>query len=344
MTIRRVPRWVSVFGVIATVLIAAAAFLLSFTALTSLAESAGVTIAWLWPLIVDGLIVAATVSVVTMSGHRGSWYPWLLLIIGAVVSVTANAYHATLAPTRLSPAMAAAVASVPPVVLLASTHLTAMLTRRTARVTSESPKGVMQETPESSEVEPSRHAIAKAVTDPDTHLTGRGGGLAGPDTLSSETGVPVAVARRQAVSHSTDPHVNATTGTARPSRRRTKPKDGDTASGVSAQAQRFVISHLTAHGGRALASKVMDAGRAAGFSTEALKNARRRTRRPSIITVKNTDGTWTWTLDTHTTDDPDNQSSSVPDANETSMTAHILQKPDERASQTGTTTASEVSE
>jgi hypothetical protein len=114
------------------VFIAALAFWLSFTALTHLAMRAGIAEdqAWAWPLIVDGIIVVATVSVVAMARRKGSWYPWLLLVCGAAVSVTANSIHAAMpAGVELSPALAAAVSAVPPIVLLAITHLTVVLTR-----------------------------------------------------------------------------------------------------------------------------------------------------------------------------------------------------------------------
>jgi hypothetical protein len=79
---------------------------------------------------VDGIIVVATVSVVALAGRRGVWYPWVLLVGGATVSVTANAIQAGLSKTVTVPhAMAAAVAAVPPIVLLAITHLTVVLTK-----------------------------------------------------------------------------------------------------------------------------------------------------------------------------------------------------------------------
>ncbi|GAA1488239.1 DUF2637 domain-containing protein [Brachybacterium sacelli] len=125
-------RWAVVTAVAGTVFIAAGAFWLSFTALADLAARSGVGAgqAWAWPLIVDGIIVVATVSVVALAGHRSTWYPWGLLIGGAAVSVTANAIHAVVAADADVPGvLAASVAAVPPVVLLAITHLTVVLTR-----------------------------------------------------------------------------------------------------------------------------------------------------------------------------------------------------------------------
>lgn len=125
-------RWAVVTAVSGTVFIAAGAFWLSFTALADLAARSGVGAgqAWAWPLIVDGIIVVATVAVVALAGQRTAWYPWALLVGGAAVSVTANAIHAVVAADADVPGvLAASVAAVPPVVLLAITHLTVVLTR-----------------------------------------------------------------------------------------------------------------------------------------------------------------------------------------------------------------------
>ncbi len=125
----RLPVMTAVAG---TVLIAAGAFWLSFTSLADLARRSGIDAgqAWAWPLIVDGIIVVATVAVVALAGTRVAWYPWLLLILGAGLSVTANSIHAIVAADAdVPPVLAASVAAVPPLVLLAITHLTVILTR-----------------------------------------------------------------------------------------------------------------------------------------------------------------------------------------------------------------------
>lgn len=122
-----------VTAITGTVFIAAGAFWLSFTALADLARRSGIEAgqAWAWPLIVDGIIVVATVAVVALANqHRPTWYPWTLLAAGAVVSVTANAIHAIIAAdTDVPSLLAASVAAIPPLVLLAITHLTVILTR-----------------------------------------------------------------------------------------------------------------------------------------------------------------------------------------------------------------------
>lgn len=129
-----VDRWVAGTAVAGTVVIAAAAFWLSFTALTDLVRRSGVPggQAWAWPLIVDGIIVVATVAVVALPRRR-AWYPWLLLACATAMSVAANAVHARLTATSGVPGgLAACVAGVPPVVLLAITHLTVLLTHPTS--------------------------------------------------------------------------------------------------------------------------------------------------------------------------------------------------------------------
>ncbi|MBS3939649.1 MAG: DUF2637 domain-containing protein [Actinobacteria bacterium] len=131
-----VARWVVAAAIIGTIAIALGAFWLSFTALTDLAARAGIdpAQAWVWPLIVDGIIVVATISVVALSpyGRRATWYPWALLAAGAIVSIAGNAAHAVVAADSTLPRLlAAAIAAVPPAVLLAITHLTVELTSRT---------------------------------------------------------------------------------------------------------------------------------------------------------------------------------------------------------------------
>ncbi|MEJ1091260.1 MULTISPECIES: DUF2637 domain-containing protein [Microbacterium] len=131
---RRMGAWVVGASIIGTVLLGVGAFWLSFTALADLASRAGtaVGLAWVWPLIVDGVIVIATMSVVALSpyGRAATRYPWLLLAGAALVSITANITHALVAADDTVPGIVAAlVASVPPIVLLAATHLTVELGR-----------------------------------------------------------------------------------------------------------------------------------------------------------------------------------------------------------------------
>lgn len=131
-----VSRFVVVLAVAGTILLAVGAFWLSFTTLRDLAILSGIPEgqAWMWPLIVDGVILEATISVVALrdSARTARRFAWLLLGAGAGVSVAANITHAVVAAdTRVPALIAALVASVPPLVLLAMTHLTVELTRNT---------------------------------------------------------------------------------------------------------------------------------------------------------------------------------------------------------------------
>ncbi|MGB7239961.1 MAG: DUF2637 domain-containing protein [Rhodococcus sp. (in: high G+C Gram-positive bacteria)] len=125
----RFPSTVSIVG---TVLIALGAFWLSFTALQDLALRSNVpsSQAWVWPLIVDGLVLVATVAVVALDRHR--WYAWSLLGAGAALSLAGNTLHATYTG-ELPVAVRILVAAVPPLSLLAVTHLTYLLMKKPER-------------------------------------------------------------------------------------------------------------------------------------------------------------------------------------------------------------------
>lgn len=135
---RVVSRWAVGVAIALTVMIAAVAFMLSFASLLDLAVRAGIPghLAWGWPVIVDGMIVGATVSLVAMSGHEPAArrYPWTVLAIGAVVSVSGNVAHAVWGTTtREVPVLiAAAVSAFAPIALLIFTHLTITVTRKAA--------------------------------------------------------------------------------------------------------------------------------------------------------------------------------------------------------------------
>ena len=120
--------WVGRISVAGTALLAIGGFVLSFAALRDLAVRVGMPadLGWIWPLLIDGMIVEATLAVVALAqrGSRAVWYAWFLLAVGAVVSVGSNGVHAMVTGHGWA---GAAAASVPPVVLLATTHLTVLL-------------------------------------------------------------------------------------------------------------------------------------------------------------------------------------------------------------------------
>lgn len=123
-------------AVVITTVIGIASFVLSFAALWDLATMAGVprTLSWLWPVIVDGTILQATISVIALAGFEeqraGRRFFWWVLIIAALVSIGANAMHAFISGAgSLHPAVSAVIATVAPISLLAATHGLGILVR-----------------------------------------------------------------------------------------------------------------------------------------------------------------------------------------------------------------------
>jgi hypothetical protein len=123
-------------AVLITVIIGAASFVLSFSSLWDLAaRSAWPThLAWLWPVIVDGTIILATMAIVALASYRhqrgNRRFFWAVLCAAAVVSVSGNAVHAVIPDTApLVPWVSALIACVPPIALLATTHTLAILWR-----------------------------------------------------------------------------------------------------------------------------------------------------------------------------------------------------------------------
>ncbi|QIV79782.1 DUF2637 domain-containing protein (plasmid) [Mycolicibacterium frederiksbergense] len=120
-----------------TAIIGIASFILSFASLTDLAIRAGYnrSLAPLWPIIVDGTILSATMAVLALGAYgqqqrSNRRFFWWVLALAAMASVGANALHATLPPTaELEPWLKAAIGVVPPVSLLATAHGAAILSR-----------------------------------------------------------------------------------------------------------------------------------------------------------------------------------------------------------------------
>ena len=100
--------------------LAVGAFLLSYDALHQLARTSHVPapLAWLWPLIVDGFILVASLAVLdAVHTGRRARYPWLLVLAFSALSVTFNVLHA---PRNL---VAQMVAAIPPLALVLSFEL-----------------------------------------------------------------------------------------------------------------------------------------------------------------------------------------------------------------------------
>lgn len=134
-------RWVAV---ITTTGIGVSGFVLSFAALWDLASRAGLPakLAWLWPVIVDGTIVQATVSIAALAADptavRSRRFFWVVLAGAAALSISGNALHAWVnGADDLYPIVAAVIAAVAPISLLATTHGLAILARPGPRIAAE---------------------------------------------------------------------------------------------------------------------------------------------------------------------------------------------------------------
>jgi Protein of unknown function (DUF2637) len=131
--------------------VGAASFALSFSALRDLAISGRVPAgqAWLWPLMVDGAVLLATVGLVVMAGdaqcRKDRRFFWLVLGGGAAVSIACNALHAIVPPGQpLNAWLRGFVAALAPVWLVATTHgLTLLLTRTRHSVSGAVPTSVV---------------------------------------------------------------------------------------------------------------------------------------------------------------------------------------------------------
>lgn len=133
MTTARRGQWLTLLVTLLTIGLAAGAFTLSFTALRDLAVKAGIPepISPLWPLVVDGFIVVATLATIRVRDQRVRWYPWAALGLFAVLSVLGNALHVTTITTEVPAIIAVLVSAVPAIALLVATHLALiMLTPR----------------------------------------------------------------------------------------------------------------------------------------------------------------------------------------------------------------------
>ncbi|MBL9160619.1 MAG: DUF2637 domain-containing protein [Verrucomicrobiales bacterium] len=113
-------RFLSASTGVLVALLAAGAFALSFDALKQLADKNGVSpgLTWVWPLVLDGAIVAFSLSALRASLHcEPVAYPMALVVIATSTSVVFNVAHA---PSGL---LAHTMAAVPPVFLFLSFEL-----------------------------------------------------------------------------------------------------------------------------------------------------------------------------------------------------------------------------
>lgn len=120
---------VTVVAVLITTGVGAASFRLSFAALKDLAIRAHIPpdLGWLWPCIVDGTILIATMGAIVMQYRQRPrherWYFWGVLVVSVVVSIGSNAIHSILPLDQpLGPWLTGFIAGVAPVSLVATTH------------------------------------------------------------------------------------------------------------------------------------------------------------------------------------------------------------------------------
>ena len=100
--------------------LAAAAFTLSYDALHQLALDSRVrpALAWLWPVVIDGTIVVALLTVLAANRAAArAGYPWVLAGLFSLASVAFNVAHAPDRP------VAQLVFAMAPVALVLTTHL-----------------------------------------------------------------------------------------------------------------------------------------------------------------------------------------------------------------------------
>jgi hypothetical protein len=118
----------SVVAIVITLIIGLAigAFVLSFDALHALAIASAIepNLAWIWPIIIDGFIVTATIAIFSLRGRGRTWYPWASLILFACVSVFGNSIHAVNNQDILGVSVwiASSVSAAPAIALLLASH------------------------------------------------------------------------------------------------------------------------------------------------------------------------------------------------------------------------------
>nr|WP_172687875.1 DUF2637 domain-containing protein [Prescottella equi]ARX59560.1 putative bacteriophage excisionase [Prescottella equi] len=123
-----------------TSMICLASFILSFVALADLLHMTGQPreLSYLFPVIIDGTILQATISILWLAGNddRGKErrFFWTVLAVAAGVSIAGNALHAWVSHAPdFDPLLAAAISTIPPISLLAASHGLTILARTPKR-------------------------------------------------------------------------------------------------------------------------------------------------------------------------------------------------------------------
>ncbi|CCQ18400.1 putative uncharacterized protein (fragment), partial [Rhodococcus sp. AW25M09] len=116
-------------AVIGNAVIGVSAFTKSGMSLWQLATASGypTALGWVLPLVLDGMVILATLMLVVDASHR--WFAWALLILGSIASTAGNIVHVSTVDYSSTFTVAALAAAAPPLVLLVTTHLMIQLVR-----------------------------------------------------------------------------------------------------------------------------------------------------------------------------------------------------------------------
>jgi hypothetical protein len=111
------------------ILVAAGAAILSFDALTALAQASGIRIefSWIWAVVIDGFIMVATFAAFALKDRSGKskYYAWVTLGLFVMLSILGNAWHAVIEQENyiLPIWVAVLVTAIPPLALFLAIHL-----------------------------------------------------------------------------------------------------------------------------------------------------------------------------------------------------------------------------
>ncbi|WP_405161902.1 DUF2637 domain-containing protein [Nocardia sp. NBC_01499] len=193
--------WARWSAVVIIVIIGTAAFVLSFAALRDLAILANTPKQWAWlfPVIVDGTIIQATISALVLAASpERRWFLWVLGT-GAMVSIAGNSLHAVAAGRILPWWASALVAAIAPISLLVDTHGLAVLFRAAQHDSIPEPVTVSEPAPAKSPV-PARR---KAVKRRDPNMIARAVAMHAAGESYAEIGRALGVSARTAANYAT---------------------------------------------------------------------------------------------------------------------------------------------
>ncbi|MFI6998761.1 DUF2637 domain-containing protein [Nocardia sp. NPDC050175] len=191
--------WARWSAVVIIVIIGTAAFVLSFAALRDLAILANTPRQWAWlfPVIVDGTIIQATISALVLAASpERRWFLWVLGT-GAMVSIAGNSLHAVAAGRILPWWASALVAAIAPISLLVDTHGLAVLFRAAQQDSVPEPVTVSEPAPVKA---PARR---KAVKRRDPNLIARAVAMHAAGESFAEIGRALGVSARTAANYAT---------------------------------------------------------------------------------------------------------------------------------------------